>query len=37
MSTMRERAEGVGGRLIVESGPGRGTSVTAELPLRNAD
>ena len=33
MSSMQERAEGVGGRLHVESAPGRGTKVSAELPL----
>jgi signal transduction histidine kinase len=31
---MRERATLLGGRLAVESAPGRGTRVTAELPLR---
>src|SRR5262245_60770560 len=31
MSSMRERAEGVGGRLLVESAAGQGTRVTAEL------
>src|SRR5262249_42659906 len=36
MSTMRERAEGIGGRLTVETAPGQGTRVTAELPLREA-
>jgi signal transduction histidine kinase len=36
MSTMRERAESVGGRLRVESSPGHGTRVTAELPARDA-
>lgn len=30
---MRERAELVGGRLRIESRPGRGTTVTAELPI----
>jgi signal transduction histidine kinase len=35
MSTMRERAEAVGGRLVVESAPGRGTRVIAELPLEH--
>lgn len=33
MSSMQERVEGVGGRLEVESAPGRGTSVRADLPL----
>ncbi|MGI9144952.1 MAG: GAF domain-containing protein [Chloroflexota bacterium] len=37
MSTMRERAEGISGRLVVESAPGRGTSVCAELPVHDAD
>jgi signal transduction histidine kinase len=31
--TMRERALLAGGRLVVESGPGRGTTVTAWIPL----
>jgi len=34
MSSMLERAEGVGGRLTVESAPGKGTTVRAELPLQ---
>jgi two-component system sensor histidine kinase UhpB len=33
MTTMRERAEAAGGRLAVESAPGRGTTVRATLPL----
>jgi signal transduction histidine kinase len=33
MSSMRERAEAVGGRLVVDSAPGRGTQVNADLPL----
>jgi len=32
LQTMRERAESVGGSLIVESNPGRGTRVTVEIP-----
>jgi len=36
MSSMRERAEGIGGRLTVESELGRGTRVTADLPIDNA-
>jgi signal transduction histidine kinase len=32
---MRERVEMVGGRLRVESAPGRGTTVRAEIPLTN--
>ena len=34
MTTMRERAEAAGGRLAVESAPGRGTIVRAALPLQ---
>jgi GAF domain-containing protein len=37
MSTMRERAEGVDGRLVVESALARGTRVSAELPIPRAD
>jgi signal transduction histidine kinase len=37
MSSMRERAESVGGALTVESAPDRGTRVTAELPLERTD
>jgi signal transduction histidine kinase len=37
MSSMRERAEGVGGRLIVESAPGLGTRIVATLPIQHAD
>ena len=37
MSSMQERAEGVGGRIVVESAPGRGTRVSAELPLDHVD
>jgi signal transduction histidine kinase len=33
LSGMRERAEAIGGRLLVDSAPGRGTRVTAELPV----
>jgi signal transduction histidine kinase len=36
MSSMRERAEGIGGRLVITSAPGRGTRVSAELPIRHA-
>ncbi|MBI2088153.1 MAG: HAMP domain-containing protein [Deltaproteobacteria bacterium] len=32
LQTMRERAEGVGGSLVVETVPGRGTKVTVRLP-----
>ena len=34
---MRERAEGVGGQLVVRSEPGRGTIVRASIPYRAAD
>jgi signal transduction histidine kinase len=37
MASMRERAESVGGHLYVESAPGHGTRVSAELPLHDAD
>jgi signal transduction histidine kinase len=33
MSTMRERAEAAGGRLAVDSLPGKGTTVRATVPL----
>ena len=33
MGTMRERAQGIGGRLRVESRPGRGTTIRVEVPL----
>jgi signal transduction histidine kinase len=33
MTTMRERAEAAGGRLEVDSAPGRGTRVAATVPL----
>jgi signal transduction histidine kinase len=36
MSSMRERAEGIGGRLVITSAPGGGTRVSAELPIRHA-
>ncbi|HLE81743.1 MAG TPA: hypothetical protein VJA25_10675 [Dehalococcoidia bacterium] len=32
METMRERAEGLGGGLEIESRPGGGTTVTIRLP-----
>ncbi|HNS51810.1 MAG TPA: histidine kinase N-terminal 7TM domain-containing protein [Anaerolineae bacterium] len=34
LRVMRERAEGVGGTVRVDSAPGRGTCVTVEVPLR---
>ena len=33
LHTMRERAAGIGAALALESAPGRGTRVTARLPL----
>ncbi len=33
LTTMKERAEGIKGRLEVESAPGKGTRVTVEVPL----
>jgi signal transduction histidine kinase len=33
MGTMRERAQGIGGRLHIESRPGRGTTIRVEVPL----
>ena len=35
LTTMRERADELGGAVTVESAPGRGTTVTATLPLRD--
>jgi signal transduction histidine kinase len=32
---MRERAEGIGGKLEIETAPGRGTKVTVRLPLQD--
>jgi signal transduction histidine kinase len=37
MSSMRERAEAVGGRLIVDSAPGRGTRVRADIPVDHVE
>jgi signal transduction histidine kinase len=36
VSSMRERAEAIGGRLLIESAFGRGTRITAELPVQHA-
>lgn len=36
LATMRERAESVGGRLLVDSGPSGGTRVRVELPVDNS-
>jgi signal transduction histidine kinase len=35
LAGMRERAELLGGRLVLDARPGGGTSVSAEFPLRN--
>ena len=36
LTTMRERAESIGGKLTIDSTPGRGTTVTFSIPLREA-
>jgi nitrate/nitrite-specific signal transduction histidine kinase len=36
LTTMRERSESIGGKLSMESTPGRGTTVTFSIPLRDA-
>jgi signal transduction histidine kinase len=36
LDTMRERAEAVGGKLEIDSAPGRGTRIVAILPARQA-
>jgi two-component system, NarL family, sensor kinase len=36
MTSMRERAEELGGTLVIRLGPGRGTRLVAELPLSRA-
>ena len=35
--SMRERMQGVGGELVVESAPGDGTTIAARVPLRDRD
>ena len=37
LKTMRERAEGVGGRLTIDSAPGKGTKVVVSLPLEKKE
>jgi signal transduction histidine kinase len=37
ISTMRERAESIGGTLTVESAPGNGTTVRLRFPLHDAE
>jgi PAS domain S-box-containing protein len=37
LTSMRERVQGVGGRLTVDSGPGRGTCVEARVPTTPAE
>jgi signal transduction histidine kinase len=34
---MGERVEGLGGRLVVESAPGEGTTIAVEVPARAGD
>ncbi len=36
LTTMRERAESIGGTLAIDSAPGRGTTVTFTMPLSPA-
>jgi len=36
LDSMRERAEMLGGRLHIDTAPGRGTRITAEVPLEDA-
>jgi signal transduction histidine kinase len=36
LSTMRERAEGIGGTFTIESVPGQGTTVRAQVPVASA-
>src|SRR4051812_47691590 len=33
MATMRERSESIGGRFVIESTPGKGTTIRVEVPL----
>ena len=37
LTAMRERLEGVGGALVVESSPGEGTAISARVPAGGAD
>ena len=37
MSSMRERAENIGARLVVQSAPNAGTRIHTELPIHHAD
>jgi signal transduction histidine kinase len=37
LATMRERAEEVGGKLTVDSQPGRGTRIILRIPMHPAD
>jgi len=37
LRNMAERAQGLGGRFSVQSAPGQGTSVAAEIPIRNRE
>jgi signal transduction histidine kinase len=37
LGAMRERVEGLGGRLVIESAPGEGTTIAVEVPARKGD
>ena len=37
LTNLRDRVEALGGRLIIETAPGRGTSVSAHLPVCTSD
>jgi len=37
LAGMRERAEAAGGRLVVRSSPGQGTTVSVEVPLHHSE
>ncbi|MDV7391261.1 hypothetical protein RZS08_07920, partial [Arthrospira platensis SPKY1] len=36
LTAMRERAEGLGGSLLIESEPGEGTTLVIEIPIASA-
>ena len=37
LRSMRERVEGLGGRFLIDSSPGSGTSLTVTLPIRERE